>query len=50
MIIIIHYINKDWKLISRLIDMELLEEPHNAEYLLKVLDHILKSLGVENKV
>ena len=50
MIITIHYINKDWKLISRLISIELLEEPYNAKYLLKVLDHILKSFGVENKV
>ena len=33
MTITIHYINKDWKLISRLIDMKSLEEPHNAEYL-----------------
>ena len=30
--------------------MELLEEPHNAEYLSKVLDHVLRSFEVENKI
>ena len=48
--ITIHYINKDWKLISRLIDMELLEEPYTAEYLARVLDYVLKSIGIEDKI
>ena len=30
--------------------MELLEEPYNAEYLKKILDHVLKSFEVEDKI
>ena len=48
MAITIHYINKKWKLISKLINMKLFEEPHNAEYLSKVLDYIVRSFEVEN--
>ena len=43
MVIIVYYINKDWKLVFRLIDIKLLEEPYNAKYLSKVLDYVLKS-------
>ena len=50
MAITIHYINKDWELISRFIGMELLTEVHDAKYLTKILDGVLKSFNIEDKV
>ena len=50
MIITIHYINKNWELISRLIDMKLFIETHNATYFTKILNEILKSFEIKNKV
>ena len=46
MAITIHYVNKDWKLISRLIDMKLLEEPYSTDYLLEVLNRVLTYLDI----
>lgn len=50
MAITIYYINKNWELISRLINMELLIEIHDAIYLRKVLDRVLKSFELEDKI
>ena len=50
MAITIHYIDKDWNLISRLIDMKLLTEIHNAAYLAEILNGVLKSFGISDKV
>ena len=50
MAITIYYVNKDWKLISRLIGMELLEKPYSADYLLEVLNRVLTYFDIENKI
>ena len=50
MMIIIHYIDKDWNLIFRLIDMKLLTEIHNVVYLTEVLNDVLKSFEIADKV
>ena len=48
--ITIHYIDKDWNLISRLIDMKLFMKIHNAVYLAEVLNDVLKSFEISDKV
>ena len=50
MTITIHYIDKDWNLIFKLIDMKLLTKIHNAAYLTKVLNDVLKFFKISNKV
>ena len=50
MTITIYYIDKDWNLISKLIDIKLLTKIHNAAYLAKVLNDLLKSFGIADKV
>ena len=44
------YINKDWKLNSRLIDIELLEKPFSADHLLGILIRVLTYFDIENKI
>ena len=50
MAITIHYIDKNLNLISRLIDMKLLTKLHNVAYLAEILDGVLKSFEIANKV
>ena len=50
MAITIHYIDKNWNLISRLIDMKLFTEIHNAAYLAEILNGVLKSFEIADKV
>ena len=50
MTITIHYIDKDWNLIFRLIDMELFMEIHNAAYLAEILNGVLKSFEISDKI
>ena len=48
--ITIHYINNNWKIVSKLIEMKDLQEKHSAEYLLKVLNLILINFEIEDKL
>jgi len=50
MAITIHYVNKEWKLISRLLDIVPLENKHSARYLLEVLDRVLERWTIESRV
>ena len=46
MVITIYYINKDWNLIFRFIDIEPFIEIHDAIYSEKILNDILKSFEI----
>lgn len=48
--ITIHYINNNWKIVSKLIGMEDLQEKHSADYLLSVLNSTLIDFGIEDKL
>ena len=50
MAVTIHYIDKDWNLISRLIGMKHIDDSKNAQYLYDIFDHTLRSFDVHNKV
>ena len=50
MVITIHYIDKNWNLIFRLINMKLLTKIHNAAYLAEILNGVLKSFEIADKV
>ena len=46
MTIIIHYIDKNWNLIFKLINMKLFMKIHNAVYFIEILNNILKSFKI----
>ena len=48
--IIIHYIDNDWIMQSKLIGMEHLEEKHFSTYLLNMLNKCYISYQIENKI
>ena len=50
MIITIYYIDKNWNLISRLIEMKIIQDTKSAKYFLKIFNTILQLLNIENKV
>ena len=50
MAITIHYIDKNWNLIFKLIDMKLFTKIHNAVYLAEILNGVLKSFEIADKV
>jgi len=41
MAITIHYVNKDWELISRLLEIALIDDRKEATYLLGILNETL---------
>jgi len=50
MAITIHYVNKEWDLVSRLLDIPALHSRHSAIYLLEVLNSTLERYRLEDKV
>ena len=50
MAVTIHYIDKDWKLISRLVGIESIDDTKNAQYLLDIFNHTLRSFDLQDKV
>lgn len=48
--ITIHYINENWILNSRIIDMEILKEKHSASYLLEKIWIVLNEFDIRQKI
>jgi len=48
--IIIHWIDKDWSMESKLLDMINLEEKHSGYYLFQCLWHSLEDFGIEEYI
>jgi len=50
MAITIHYVNKDWKLISRLLEIAPIDDRKEATYLLGILNETLATYSIEDKI
>ncbi len=50
MAITIHYMNKDWELISRLLEIAPIDDRKEATYLLGILNESLATWGIEDKI
>jgi len=50
MAITIHYVNKDWELVSRLLEIAPIDDRKEATYLLGILNESLATWGIEDKI
>ncbi len=48
--ITIHFLNKDWQLESKLLDMIDLKESHSGNYMFRLLKNSLEEFKIEKKV